>query len=669
MKVTKAACILSVLAVVLSWCADSSVHGFETAADVAPPLSDRIKHVIVMMLENRAFDNAFGYRPGVDGINGTEFNLVNTTNPNSTKVFHTPTCPAVNVCDPDHGYPATTFKIYGAEGYVTNNHTAPLMSGFAEWEGWDVGQYCNVMTGFPPEKLPVINALADEFVLFDRYFCSFPGPTWPNRLWVLAGTSSGLTETEPWYHDVVGQLFPTKTILDQIAEAGGTWKVYYNDTPWELWIETIAQHPENSQQVDQLFIDAKMGTLPDFAFIDPRAGINMSLGLAGNDQHPDHDVAVGEDYIRVVYEALRASPQWNETLLILTYDEHGGFYDHVHPPQGVPEPGDNESSYPDRGFRFDRLGIRVPMLLISPWVAKGKVQTSPPEDQKPFQNSEYEHSSIIATSRKLLKVLNGSAPLTKRDAWAATFEHLVMERSSPRTDCPMHLPSPLPFQRTAEEEGRLPVNSLQQHIMKVHAHLAGVEVPHHITSQSHVSEWLQENYQLHRATVEAWQRGKAVASEGGNWLLIVQAVLDAEGGAGSWTVQENATASGTLNIVTITLDGPSGGLFCLDAAAMKLNAVPVVTPCYGNTTNPARNLDRAQHWLLGTDSTLRPYHAQTLCLTSQFLHLQPQPVLAMCNGSIYQHFAYHGLAPGGGDGGSLYWDDGMSFLAVVPAAP
>jgi phospholipase C len=624
-----------------------------------PALQDRIKHVIVLMLENRAFDNAFGYRPGVDGINGTEYNLVNTMDPNSTRVYHTPTCPSINVCDPNHGYPATTFKIYGAEDYVLHNHSDPTMSGFAAYESWDAGNYCNVMTGFLPEKLPVINALADEFVLFDRYFCSFPGPTWPNRLWVLAGTSSGLTETEPWYRET-GQLFPTRTILDQIDEAGGTWRVYYNDTPWELWIETIAQHPENSQQVDQLFLDAKNGNLPDFAFIDPRAGINMSMGLAGNDQHPDHDVAVGEDYMRDIYEALRNSPQWNETLLIITYDEHGGFYDHVPPPQGVPPPGDNESSFPDTGVQFDRLGIRVPMLLVSPWVPKGAVQTHPPQDQKPFENSEYEHSSIIATTRKLLRVLNGTAPLTKRDAWAATFEHLLMTRTTPRTDCPASLPPALPFQRTAREEGMLPVNGLQEHILKVHAHLSGVAHPTHITRQADVSQWLQEQYAVHREKASTWRRGKQGASK---WTLIVQAELD--GGSGSWTVQTNASACGLRNIVTIELPDPDGGLFCLDSGSMTLNATATVSPCYGNTTDPSRNHDRAQHWLLGKDSTLRPYAAQELCLTSRFLQHLPQPILTPCSGSIYQHFAYHGYAPGGGDGGSLYWDDGMSFLAVV----
>ena len=351
------------------------------------PLEDRIKHVVVVMLENRAFDNMFGYRPGVNGINGTEFNYFNTTNPSSPKIFHTPTCPYINECDPNHGLPATTYKIFGPKAAAANNFTNPAMVGFAEYEWVDDSglllDFCNVMTGFTPDRVPVINALADDFLLFDRFFASLPGPTWPNRLFFMAGTSSGLTETFPWYHDKIGELFPTKTIFDQVAEAGGSWKVYFNDTPWELFVGALAHHPENMQPVDQLWVDAREGTLPDFAFINPRSGINMSLGVGSNDQHPDHDVAVGESYLKDIYEALRASPQWNETLLVITYDEHGGFFDHVPTPLNVPPPGDNESSYPDKGFLFDRLGIRIPTLLISPWIQKGVVVSSPTPSQKP----------------------------------------------------------------------------------------------------------------------------------------------------------------------------------------------------------------------------------------------------------------------------------------------
>ncbi len=116
-----------------------------------------------------------------------------------------------------------------------------------------------------------------------------------------------------------------------------------------------------------------MGNLPSFAWINPRSGINVTSMEGSNDHHPDHDLALGEAFYKDIYEALRNSPQWNETVFIITYDEHGGYYDHVPTPLNVPPPGDVIKSYPDEGVLFDRLGIRIPTLIISPWVSKGWV--------------------------------------------------------------------------------------------------------------------------------------------------------------------------------------------------------------------------------------------------------------------------------------------------------
>jgi len=220
--------------------------------------------------------------------------------------------------------------------------------------------------------------------------------------------------------------------------------------------------------------------------INPRSGINVTTGVGSNDQHPDHDVAAGEAFYKDVYEALRSSPSWNETLLIITYDEHGGYWDHVPTPLDVPSPGDNETSYPDK-FAFNRLGVRIPTVLISPWLAKGHVQCAPPAAQKPAGNSEYDLTSIMATARKLLG-MHDTPPLTDRDAWAATFEHLFDALDAPRTDCPMHLPDAIPPQKAAlEAEAERELNDLQRHIMTLHAHHARVEYPHHITAQKDVS--------------------------------------------------------------------------------------------------------------------------------------------------------------------------------------
>jgi len=143
-------------------------------------------------------------------------------------------------------------------------------------------------------------------------------------------------------------------------------------------------------------------------------------------------VAEGEKFIKRIYEALRASPVWNETLFIITYDEHGGFYDHVPTPLKVPNPDGLNSSNPE--FNFTRIGVRIPTVMISPWINKHTVVHGP---SGPFEDSEYEASSISAT---LKKVFNISNFLTKRDEWAGTFEHVVMNRTEPRTDCPEKLP-------------------------------------------------------------------------------------------------------------------------------------------------------------------------------------------------------------------------------------
>ena len=149
-----------------------------------------------------------------------------------------------------------------------------------------------------------------------------------------------------------------------------------------------------------------------------------------NDNHPPHSIKEGEKFLKMVYETLRSSPQWNQTLFLLTYDEHGGFYDHVPPPLAPkPDHATTHNSLPN--FDFDRLGVRVPTIVISPWVEKGNVIRGPSPS-----GGHFEHSSIAATVKKVFGL---KYHLTRRDAWAATFD-VAVTRKSPRTDCPMKLP-------------------------------------------------------------------------------------------------------------------------------------------------------------------------------------------------------------------------------------
>ena len=167
------------------------------------------------------------------------------------------------------------------------------------------------------------------------------------------------------------------------------------------------------------------------------------------------DVSEGQKLFKRVYEILRKSPLWNDTLLLITYDEHGGFYDHVPTPlDGIPNPDGLVSEDPP--FTFDRLGVRVPTVAISPWIPKGLVVHEPTDGPTP--TSHYDHASIPATIRKLFNI---SEPLTARDAWSAPFDH-ILSLSEPRTDCPMTMPD-VPFSlRHQPQDGMAPVTELQK---------------------------------------------------------------------------------------------------------------------------------------------------------------------------------------------------------------
>ncbi|VAH95995.1 unnamed protein product [Triticum turgidum subsp. durum] len=186
--------------------------------------------------------------------------------------------------------------------------------------------------------------------------------------------------------------------------------------------------------------------------------------LPGNDDHPSHDVSEGQRFVKEVYEALRSGPQWEETLLVITYDEHGGFYDHVPTPVGVPSPDGIISDAPFF-FNFDRLGVRVPAFFISPWIEPGTVVHRP---SGPHPTSEFEHSSIPATVKK---IFNLGSFLTKRDAWAGTFD-VVLTRDTPRTDCPATLPEPVKM-RPAEAAEHATISDFQAELVQLGAALNG----------------------------------------------------------------------------------------------------------------------------------------------------------------------------------------------------
>ena len=286
------------------------------------------------------------------------------------------------------------------------------------------------MECWDPVKIPIITSLSKNFVLFDEWHASIPGPTFGNRQYWHAATSDGYCT-----NDVPDDGFQTKTLYELLDESDYNWAMYFDQVQDASFFNyTRAPRFSNRlRRLKQLEQDFMQQNLPTVSFILPN--FFGELGNPSTDQHPAHAVSLGESLMKQVYEQLRASPSWENSALIVTYDEHGGFYDHCPTPtENVPNPDGKYCKHPVH-FDFRRLGIRVPTILISPWVDHDVVHS--PKGFMPHPSSKFEHSSFIAT---LTRQLGLKGPLTERDAWAAPFDYLF-SRATPRLDCPMTLPS------------------------------------------------------------------------------------------------------------------------------------------------------------------------------------------------------------------------------------
>ena len=329
---------------------------------------DPIQHVVVLMLENHSFDQMLGclqsVYPDLEGIDSAiqRYNMDNQ----GTKFFQTAITATQIRLDPSHNCQnvATQLRDNNA-GFVQDFVTSYPDSTFDDRQ--------NIMGYYPLDFLPALHTLAREFTICDHWFSSVPGPTWPNRFFALSGTSSGHVEMPDGLAnpDAGNAIFGQnqKTIFDCLNEAGKTFKNYFYDFPLSL-VLTHQRYPENLlhyHKIDAFFRDAggSAAEFPDFTFIEPKY-----LDVDQNDDHPPHNTMKSEKLIADVYNAIRSNqPLWESTLLVVVYDEHGGFYDHIQPPSVVP-PDDCTQTFP-----FDRLGVRVPALLISPWIKKGVEKT------------------------------------------------------------------------------------------------------------------------------------------------------------------------------------------------------------------------------------------------------------------------------------------------------
>lgn len=333
-----------------------------------------IKTVVVLVMENRSFDHILGWlratRPDIDGLTGKESNPISTSDPKSPHVFVSDDAAYV-ASDPGHSFQDIREQIFGRSDEVSSN-SAP-MNGFVQ-NAWrhGSGMTQTVMSGFRPEEsLPSYAALAEEFAVFDRWFASVPTSTQPNRMYVHSATSHGAQSNVR--KDLI-QGFPQKTIFESIDEQDADdldFGIYYQNIPAVLFFKNLRKlkYVSKFHSYKLTFKEhAKLGKLPNYSVIEQHY-FDLDASPA-NDDHPSHDVALGQKLVKEVYETLRSSPQWNETALLITYDEHGGFYDHVPTPvSDVPNPDGIVGPEPFF-FNFNRLGVRVPTLLISPWIDK-----------------------------------------------------------------------------------------------------------------------------------------------------------------------------------------------------------------------------------------------------------------------------------------------------------
>jgi len=398
-----------------------------------------IKYVVALMMENRSFDHLLGWlheiNPEIDGLTGAEYNAVNLDDPNSELVYVNKNGYNHSPDDPNHDFENTTRELFGVYYPYWDedpSKTQPKCNGFVHNAYYAGNNISNPMSMFTNDSAPVINTLAMEFAVIDRWFASLPGPTDPNRGFVMSGTSNGMIE------NFNGTLWNQQSYFDFLTQNNITWNGFYQDDPWALYyFNDTVNNPENQQKIqhiDRFFANLKSGKLAQFTWLQPR--MNPHITGPPTWQHPDALVSEGERLIKEIYEALRGSEFWNELAFVITYDEPGGFFDHVPPPQqNIPSP-DNIIAV--NGFNFERLGIRVPALVISPWVAKGTVVHDPPAVDRPDPTSLYDHTSIMSTTNYIFKI---DKHLTQRDAWSGRFASLFTQLSSPRTDCPETLPS------------------------------------------------------------------------------------------------------------------------------------------------------------------------------------------------------------------------------------
>ncbi len=410
----------------------------------------RIKNLVVVIMENRSFDNFLGWLyssgdlpfqviggrhgdPAFFGLEpGSFWNPANASffqGDPPRQVFATqgttgPSPYTVPDPNPLEGFDDMSMQIFGTTNPLPAQ--AATMLGFlVDYQKTGATNPASIMETYSPGQLPVLAGLARSYAVGDAWFASAPCETWPNRAFVHTGTSNGQVNNStynPFDYDI-------PTIFNVLEAAGHSWAVY---NPGPFISLTRLQFPRlYDPELESHFLgitdfveQARAGTLPAYSFVEP-AFVGIPQGA--DDQHPPHDVCLGERFLLEIYSALASGKNWEQTLLIITYDEHGGCPDHVPPPWGAATP-DQASAPGQEGFHFNRFGVRVPLVAVSPWIRAGTVFRS-------TTGVPFDHTSILATLRDWLMIPDALMLPSQRVAVAPTLD-AVLNLTTGRQDRP-----------------------------------------------------------------------------------------------------------------------------------------------------------------------------------------------------------------------------------------
>jgi phospholipase C len=401
------------------------------AARAVAAAPDPFRHVVLLMLENRSFDHMLGALQGVmPGLDGVPPSGPPRINRDMAGVPFEQRLGAAKVVDPDppHGTDSVLVQIAGDNGGFVSEYERAHRGRLSAAQKQEVMAYHEV------DSLWALHQLGRTFAVCDGWFCSVPGPTWTNRLFAMSGTSQGRVKMPEGIFQPNLHRYDQPSVFLRLEQARPrrSLRIYFGDFPLSLLLADRRRVSSVRKYRDlEMFFDAAgrdVDDFPDFALIEPRY-LNDP-----NDDHPPHSVDAGQELVARVYEAIRANAElWASTLLVVTYDEHGGFYDHRVPPPAVP-PDDP----PHAEYEFNRLGVRVPTVLISPWITPQVVHTI------------CDHTALLRS----LQVRWGLGAMGARVAAGPDVLAALSLAPVPRDDTPMRLERPAVSKKAAAARRR-----------------------------------------------------------------------------------------------------------------------------------------------------------------------------------------------------------------------